>query len=157
MRLWPLLSVWQAIMDNVDDPIRPDDVIPPEGGGRLQVQRLAKDGLWLIPNLLKLLGRLLKDPRVPRRSKLIVAAAIGYAASPIDLIPEFVPVVGVLDDIILVAYAVNHLIERAGEEVVLSHWDGPQDLLGLIRGILETVSDLVPSPLRMLLRRLTGA
>jgi uncharacterized membrane protein YkvA (DUF1232 family) len=144
-------------MGNVDDPIRPDDVIPPEGGGGLQVQRLAKDGLLLIPNLLKLLGRLLKDPRVPRRSKLIVAAAIGYAASPVDLIPEFIPVVGVLDDVILVVYAINHLIERAGEEVVLSHWDGPQDLLGLVRGILELVSDLVPRPLRMLLRRLTGA
>jgi uncharacterized membrane protein YkvA (DUF1232 family) len=117
---------------------------------------LAKDTALLIPNLAKLFGRLLKDPRVPRRSKLVVAATLGYLISPIDLLPEFIPVIGQIDDILLAVFALNHLIERAGEEVVLEHWDGPQDLLGMVRGVLDTASDLVPPKIRRLMGRFSG-
>ena len=73
---------------------------------------------------------------MPRRSKILLGASFAYVLSPIDLLPEFIPVAGVLDDIFLVAFALNHLIERAGEEVVVEHWDGPQDLLGMIQSVL---------------------
>lgn len=140
----------------VSEPIKPDEVIPAGNGASLQVRQLARDAVLMLPNLLKLLGRLLKDPRVPRRSKVVVAAALAYVASPVDLLPEFIPVAGVVDDLFVVVFALNHLMKRAGEEVLVEHWDGPQDLLGLIRSLLDTVSDLIPARIRRTLGRLAG-
>lgn len=139
------------------DPRRPDEVIPPESGTSIQLRKLAVDSAMLIPNLIKLLGRLVRDSRVPRRSKIIVGAALAYVASPVDLVPEFIPVAGVLDDVLLLAFSVNHLVTVAGEEVVLEHWDGPRDLLDLIRSILDVASDFVPARIRRLILRLSGA
>lgn len=139
------------------DPLRPDEVITPAGGAAAQVRKLAADAVYLLPNLIKLLGRLVKDPRVPRRSKVVIGAAIAYLVSPVDLIPEFVPVIGFADDVLLASYAVNHLINVAGEEVVLEHWDGPRDMLELVRSVLEITSDFVPPQLKRLIGRLTGS
>ena len=138
------------------DPLRPDEVIPPEGSTAAQIKRLAADGLLLLPNMIKLLGRLLRDPRVPRRSKLVIGAAVAYLASPVDLVPEFIPVVGFADDLLLASYAINHLIEVAGEDVVLEHWDGPRDMLELVRSVLELASDLVPAQVKRLIARLSS-
>lgn len=137
-------------------PLRPDEVIPPEAGAMVQLRKLAGDTILLLPNLVKLLSRLVRDPRVPRRSKLVVGAALGYVASPIDLLPEFIPVVGFADDLLLMAFAVNHLVNVAGEEVVLEHWDGPRDLLELVRSVLDVASDFVPARIRRLVGRLSG-
>lgn len=143
-------------MTDSSNSVRPDEVIPPEGGSVLAVRQLAKDAVLMLPNLIKLLGRLLKDPRVPRRSKIVVGAVVVYVVSPIDLLPEFIPIAGVLDDLFLVVFALNHLIERAGEEVVLEHWDGPQDILSMVRSVLTTITELVPAKIRRLLGRLAG-
>ncbi|MDP9143237.1 MAG: YkvA family protein, partial [Actinomycetota bacterium] len=112
--------------------IRPDDVIPPQGES-IQGRQMALDAVLMIPNLVKLVGRLLKDPRVPRRAKVVLGFAAAYVASPIDLIPEFIPVIGWADDLLILVFALDSLIERAGKDVVEEHWDGPGDLLGLIR------------------------
>ncbi len=141
----------------MSDPLRPDEVITPSGGASAQMRKLASDAVYLLPNLIKLLSRLVRDPRVPRRSKVVIGAALAYLVSPVDLIPEFVPVVGFADDVLLVSYAVNHLIEVAGEDVVLEHWDGPRDMLELVRSVLEVASDLVPPQLKRLIGRLSGA
>ncbi len=141
----------------MSDPLRPDEVITPSGGTSAQMRKLAADAVFLLPNLIKLLGRLVKDPRVPRRSKVVIGAALAYLVSPVDLIPEFVPVIGFADDILLVSYAINHLITVAGEDVVLEHWDGPRDMLELVRSVLEVASDLVPPQLKRLIGRLSGA
>lgn len=136
------------------DPLRPDEVIEP--GGRMALRRLAVDAASTVPNMVKLLWRLLRDPRVPRRTKLVVGAAVAYVASPIDLIPEFVPVVGLADDLLLMAFAINRMVESAGEDVVLEHWDGSRDLLELVRSVLEVASDFVPARLRKTIARLSG-
>jgi len=141
----------------VSDPLRPDEVITPSGGASAQIRKLAADAVYLLPNLIKLLGRLVKDPRVPRRSQVVIGAALAYLVSPVDLIPEFIPVVGFADDVLLVSYAINHLITVAGEDVVLEHWDGPRDMLELVRSVLEVASDLVPPQLKRLIGRLSGA
>ena len=141
----------------MSDPLRPDEVITPSGGASAQMKQLAADAVYLLPNLIKLLGRLVRDPRVPRRSKVVIGAALAYLVSPVDLIPEFVPVIGFADDVLLVSYAVNHLITVAGEDVVLEHWDGPRDMLELVRSVLEVASDLVPPQLKRLIGRLSGA
>lgn len=143
-------------MTDNSNSVRPDEVIPPKGGAALQARQLAKDAAYLLPNLIKLLGRLLKDPRVPRRSKIVVGAVLAYVVSPIDLLPEFIPVAGVLDDFLLVVFALNHLMERAGEDVVAEHWDGPQDILSMVRSVLTTITDLVPAKIRRILGRIAG-
>jgi uncharacterized membrane protein YkvA (DUF1232 family) len=137
--------------------IRPDDVIAPGDQGSVQVRKLAKDVAGMFPNLVKLLSRLVRDPRVPRRSKLVVGFALAYVLSPIDLLPEFIPVIGFADDALLVAFALNHLVNVAGEEVVLEHWDGPRDLLEMIRSVLEVASDLVPAKVRRMFSRLSDS
>lgn len=136
------------------DPLRPDEVIVP--GGRLALRRVAADAASTIPNMAKLLWRLLRDPRVPRRTKLVVGGAVAYAASPVDLVPDFIPVVGMADDLLVLAFAIHHIVEVAGEEVVLEHWDGSRDLLELVRSILDVASDFVPARLRRTVARLSG-
>jgi uncharacterized membrane protein YkvA (DUF1232 family) len=149
---WPVDMY--TMVEMTGDPLRPDEVIEP--GGRTELRKLAADAASTIPNLAKLLWRLLRDPRVPRRTKLVVGAAMAYAASPVDLIPDFVPVVGLADDLVVLAFAVHHIVEMAGEDVVLEHWDGSRDLLELVRSILDVVSDLVPARLRRTVNRLSG-
>jgi len=87
----------------------------------------------------------------------VVGAAVAYVASPIDLIPEFIPVIGLADDLLLMTFAIHHIVEVAGEDIVLEHWDGSRDLLELVRSILDVASDFVPARLRRTIARLSGA
>jgi uncharacterized membrane protein YkvA (DUF1232 family) len=135
--------------------IRPDDVIPPHGES-IQGRKLFKDAALLLPNLVKLVGRLLKDPRVPRRSKVVLGFAAAYVASPIDLVPEFIPVVGWADDVLVLMFALDSLIDRAGPQIVEEHWDGPGDLLGLIREVMGMSRNVLPRRLSKTIDRLTG-
>jgi uncharacterized membrane protein YkvA (DUF1232 family) len=135
--------------------VKPDDVLSPEGAS-LQARQLAKDAVLMLPNLIKLVGRLLKDPRVPRRSKVALGLAAAYVASPIDLVPEFIPVLGWADDVIFILLAIDSLIERAGPEVVQEHWDGPGDLLALIRDVLGVTRSIIPNKLTKALDRIGG-
>lgn len=137
------------------DRIKPDEVIPPTGSNAAQLRVLARDLALLVPNMVKLLTRLLRDPRVPRRSKLLLGGLVAYLASPIDFIPDVIPVLGLADDVLLAVYAINHLVEKAGEEVVLEHWDGPQDLLDMVRSVLDAVGQMVPRPIRKWVDRLS--
>ena len=135
--------------------LKPDDVIPPEGTS-IQGRRLIADAARMLPNLAKLVARLMADPRVPRRSKVVLGFAAAYVASPIDLIPEFIPVLGWADDVLLMMYALDSLIDRAGPKVVEEHWDGPGDLLGLIRDVMGMARNLIPRRLIRTIDRLSG-
>jgi uncharacterized membrane protein YkvA (DUF1232 family) len=135
--------------------VKPDDVLPPEGVS-LQGRQLVKDAVLMLPNLVKLVARLLKDPRVPRRSKVALGLAAAYVASPIDLVPEFIPVIGWADDVIFILLAIDSLVERAGPEVVQEHWDGPGDLLALIREVLGVTRSIIPNRLARALDRIGG-
>lgn len=101
-----------------------------------------------VPNLVKLLTRLMKDPRVSRRSKMLAVGTLAYVVSPIDLLPDVIPLVGQVDDIILLVFALNHLVRHAGEHVIREHWDGDRDVLDVIRMLGEMVSNSVPKRLR---------
>ena len=140
-----------------DEPrrVRPDDVIPPNGNS-IQARQLITDAVLMLPNLAKLVGRLLRDPRVPRRSKVALGLAAAYVASPIDLVPEFIPVLGWADDVIFMLFAIDSLIERAGPEIVEEHWDGPGDVLGMIREVMGVSRSIVPNRLSRALDRLSG-
>lgn len=135
--------------------VRPDEVLAPQSVG-VQVRGMAKEAVLMLPNLVKLVGRLLADPRVPRRSKIALGLAAAYVASPIDLVPEVIPVVGWLDDLLVLAYVLDRLIERAGPGVVEEHWDGPGDLFALVREVLGLTHNLIPKRLRAAIDRLSG-
>ena len=85
-----------------------------------------------VPDCVVLFTRLLRDPRVPRRSKALVAALIPYLALPFDLIPDFIPVAGQLDDAILVALVLRHVARRAGPDLLRELWPGPRASLDVV-------------------------
>lgn len=97
-----------------------------------------------VPMLGQLLIRLARDPRVGRRNKLVFAAIAIYVISPIDLIPDFIPGIGRIDDIILVALALDGMLNKVPEEVLYEHWEGDGDVLDLLRTFLGVATDLVP-------------
>jgi uncharacterized membrane protein YkvA (DUF1232 family) len=77
-------------------------------------------------------GRLLRDPRLPRRKKLLLLALAGYLALPFDLIPDFIPVADQLDDVIIVALVLRSLLRGGGKPLVREHWPGPDNTLALV-------------------------
>ena len=135
--------------------IRPDEVLTPDGS-QVQMRRLVTDAALLIPNILKLVGRLLVDPRVPRRAKITLGMAAAYVMSPVDLIPEMIPVVGWADDILILMFAIDSLIDRAGSELVDEHWDGPGDLLSLVREVVGLSRSVIPKRITSIIDRLSG-
>ncbi len=86
-----------------------------------------------IPDCLVLVKRLLGDARVPRRRKLLLLLLVGYLAMPIDLVPDFMPVAGQLDDAILVALVLRAVLRAGGEDLLREHWRGPPRSLELVR------------------------
>jgi uncharacterized membrane protein YkvA (DUF1232 family) len=94
----------------------------------------AKEIALLLPNLLLLFKDLARDPRVPRGSKALLAVGAIWFASPIDLIPEFIPLLGPLDDAVVAALILRHLLRTAGPDVITEHWRGdPVTLQKLLR------------------------
>ena len=136
-------------MTEQPDRIRPDELIPPDGGSSVQASLLARDAVLMLPNLIKLVGRLLKDPRVPRRSKVALGLAAAYVASPIDLVPEFIPVIGWADDVLFILFAIDSLIERSGPEVVADRgrpYHRPEALEPSLGSHLRIARHLLPTP-----------
>jgi uncharacterized membrane protein YkvA (DUF1232 family) len=85
-----------------------------------------------IADCIVLVGRLARDPRVPRRRKLLLLALAGYLALPFDLVPDFIPVAGQLDDAIVVALVLRSLVRSGGESLIRELWPGPEQSLRLI-------------------------
>jgi uncharacterized membrane protein YkvA (DUF1232 family) len=98
---------------------------------------LARELALLLPNLIRLFGGLLRDRRVGLPAKIVLAIASVWLASPIDLIPEFVPIVGSLDDAIVAALALRFVLRTTDGAVVREHWHGdPATLDRLLRFVL---------------------
>jgi len=94
----------------------------------------ARELATLIPNVLLLFRGLLRDPRVPRRTKWLVGFGVAWLVSPIDLVPEFVPVVGPLDDAIVAALILRAVLRRTDGAVVAEHWRGDPATLSKLVG-----------------------
>ena len=104
----------------------------------------AKELAMFLPNLLLLFRGLVQDPRCPRRSKALLIVAAAWIASPIDLIPEFIPFLGPLDDAVVAALVLRHVLKRAGPEVIRDHWRGdPATIERLLRasGLRRSLSE----------------
>ena len=106
-------------------------------GRKLAAAQLAR----AIPDVIALCRGLMRDPRVPTGSKLLLGGALVWVLSPIDLVPEFIPVLGPLDDVVVVGLVLRHLIKRAGIEVVQDHWRGDPRVL---RTALRVVAIRLP-------------
>jgi uncharacterized membrane protein YkvA (DUF1232 family) len=85
-----------------------------------------------IPDCVVLVHRLLSEPRVPRRRKALLVGLLGYLVLPFDLVPDFIPVAGQLDDAIVVALVFRHLVRSGGDGLVREHWPGPERSLQLV-------------------------
>ena len=85
-----------------------------------------------VPDCLVLFKRLMGDARVPRSRKLLLGAALAYLAMPFDLVPDFIPIAGQLDDAIIVAAVLRAVLRGAGIVPVREHWPGPEVSLSLI-------------------------
>jgi uncharacterized membrane protein YkvA (DUF1232 family) len=117
---------------------RPDDDV---------ATRLADYALFA-PRLAVLVFRLMRDRRVPPRPKAILVLMAAYLASPVDLIPDFLPGIGHVDDLVLAAFALDQILNRIPDQYVHEHWDGDEDVLQVVREILDISTAVVPDWLK---------
>ena len=100
--------------------------------------------LMFLPNMLKLLGNLLKDGRVPLAEKALFAAAIVYVVVPLDFIPDVFPFIGQVDDVYLVALSLLRLLSKTDESVIKENWSGGGDVVGLAKSVATLAPMLLP-------------
>ena len=134
-----------------------------EGGGVTPELSRLLDCLALLPDMFYLCARLVLDREVPSRNKGPLLAALAYVISPVDLIPDALPVAGWVDDVLVLALALNRLLERDDprlQRLIHRYWAGSDDILETVRHILATVEaaarfipDRFMPVLRGLLRR----
>ena len=107
-----------------------------------------KELLRALPDLGRLLARLVADPVLPRPVKLALAAALVYFASPIDLIPDFIPLVGYLDDLLIAALVVDGVLNWVDRALVLKYWPGTPDSLDRLARAARILAVWVPRRLK---------
>ena len=107
--------------------------------------RALRELVLLLPQLAGLVARLAGDSRVPGRVKAILGVVAVYLASPIDLIPDFIPVVGYLDDVVLVAIVLDGLLNHVDREILLEHWPGDPASLERTAAVAARVAAWVPA------------
>jgi uncharacterized membrane protein YkvA (DUF1232 family) len=115
------------------------------------LQLRMKNLLLFIPNMVLLCFRLLMDPRVPAKERLLVAGAIAYAIMPFDLIPDMLPFIGQVDDAYLIALTLLRLMSVTEPNIVREHWRGGGDVVELIGSMALLSSKLLPKKIRRVL------
>ena len=103
-------------------------------------KKIALEAILLIPRFVQLMYRLIKDREVKKRDKAICAACIGYIFMPFDIIPDFIPFLGQLDDIFILALGVRRLMKSAGREKIEKYWTGDKNVIALAESILDAAT-----------------
>lgn len=103
--------------------------------------------IMLLPDLFYLLCKLMADNEVSIKSKAILAGAIAYLVSPVNIIPDFIPVVGLLDDIAVCAFALNKILNETDEHIIIRHWKGERNIIEIIQSIISLADDMLASGL----------
>ena len=127
---------------------------PGVGTPRTGAKRTVMYYIRQLPQYVRLLGGLLGDKRVSVIDKMLVMGAIAYIVMPIDIIPDFIPFFGEIDDLYLLVMALQRLVANAGRTALLSHWTGnPSDLADLnLKGALTAAAFFLPKRIRRRLR-----
>jgi uncharacterized membrane protein YkvA (DUF1232 family) len=112
-----------------------------------------KDLLLLLPRLARMIASLLADREVPRGAKVALVAAALYLASPVDLLPDFIPLVGYLDDVLLAAVLVDGLLNVLGRPIVQRYWPGDPATLDKAAAVAHRLAAWVPARVK---RRVFG-
>jgi len=110
-----------------------------------------KNLLLFVPNMVLLCARLMVDPRVPTKERILVAGAIVYALVPFDLIPDMLPFVGQVDDAYLISLSLLRLATVTDPSVVREHWRGGGDVVELLGSTAMIASKLLPKRIRRVL------
>ncbi|MBP6823999.1 MAG: DUF1232 domain-containing protein [Acidobacteria bacterium] len=118
---------------------------------RKEAKGFLKSVIMLIPNFLKLMGRLFTDSRVPMAEKAMLVGAIVYVISPLDLIPDVIPFIGQVDDLYLVSLVVLRLLARTDDGVIQEHWDGMGDLASIVNKIVRAAQYVLPKRMQRIL------
>jgi uncharacterized membrane protein YkvA (DUF1232 family) len=126
-------------------------MVEPEPGASTSM----RDVILLLPDLVVLLTRLLRDPRVPRRAKLLAMVGVGYVLSPIDVLPGllFGPI-GLVDDVVIATATLSRLLNHVHPDVVRSHWSGQGDALEVIQRVTLWSESLFTARLPQMVRSL---
>jgi uncharacterized membrane protein YkvA (DUF1232 family) len=99
----------------------------PDAAGPRVPRALWREAIALLPDLGRLLRGLWRDPRTPRRARALAGATAAYVAAPVDLLPDLVPGVGGVDDLLLVLWALRRIVAIAGYDLVRELWTGTDD------------------------------
>ncbi|MDL1961506.1 MAG: DUF1232 domain-containing protein [Deltaproteobacteria bacterium] len=102
----------------------------------------------LLPQFLGLLLNLLRDPRVSSADKAILGVTVAYMLNPVDLVPDWVPFFGLVDDVYLVALALLRLILRVDEQVLKDNWRGRDDLIPILKKVADGAAAFLPARIR---------
>ena len=102
----------------------------------------------ILPLAVRMLGRLAKDTMLPRSAKIAIAAAVAYFLSPVDLIPDFIPVAGLLDDVLIAAVVIDGILGYVDRRIVLKYWPGDPASLDRIARTARWLSIWVPRRLK---------
>jgi uncharacterized membrane protein YkvA (DUF1232 family) len=123
----------------------------PSSPGPSEMEQLKRILLFL-PRFAVMLGKLIADPGVSPTDKLLLGAVVAYLASPLDILPDILPVVGHLDDIYLVALVLLRLLNRSGPAKLRQHWDGPEDIVAIVNTVTDVATRYLPEPVRRAVR-----
>jgi uncharacterized membrane protein YkvA (DUF1232 family) len=104
--------------------------------------------LRALPDVARLIGRLVGDPMLPRSAKIALGAAAVYLLSPVDLIPDFIPLVGFLDDVLLAAVVLDGVLNWVDRDLVLKYWPGSPQALDTLARTARLLSRWVPGRLK---------
>jgi len=106
-----------------------------------------------LPDFFVLLCRLAIDKRVSNKQKLLVGGIIAYVISPIDIIPDFVPFIGYVDDLVLVVYGLNIILNEVDKQVLIDNWNGEEDILKLLQKVTYVAENFLD---KNILRKIKG-
>lgn len=95
------------------------------------------DIIMFLPDIVALIARLFKDKRVPNKTKVVLAVSLGYSAIPLDIIPDKIPILGKIDDVAVVLFALNRMIEDIPIEIILENWQGNKDIVVILTSAVE--------------------
>lgn len=99
------------------------------------------DYIFVIPDMVALIYRLLKDKRVPMRTKMIISAAVAYIACSRDIIPDKIPFIGKIDEISVAFFALDRIVSDIPVYIILENWEGKNDIILVIKSIIEYVTN----------------